>query len=104
MQLLNHEPMIKSYGNGFQITFPNRYTVLVKNGLGAKCSQTRAATDAAEMLMASRFGGNHGPEVEVEVYSKYKKNITDKFGEPGSLGFVTPIELANLLYVVSSLK
>ena len=104
MQLLNHEPMIKSYGNGFQITFPNRYTVLVKNGLGAKCSQTRAATDAAEMLMASRFGGNHGPDVEVEVYGKDKKNITDKFGEPGSLGFVTPIELVNLMYVVSSLK
>ena len=44
MQLVNHEPVIKSFANGFQITFPNRYTVVVKNGLGAKCTQTKNST------------------------------------------------------------
>jgi hypothetical protein len=104
MNLLNHEPMFKCYGNGFQITFPNKYTVIVKNGLGAKCTQKEVSDDPAAVLLASRFGGNSGPDVEVEVYSPAKQNITNKFGEVNSLGFVTPLELVNLLYICSGLK
>ena len=69
MQIFNHEPVIKTYGNGMQITFPNKYTVVIKSGPGAACTQTKTATDPTEMLMASRFGGNYGPDVEVEIYS-----------------------------------
>jgi hypothetical protein len=101
MTLVNHEPVIKSFGNGFQITFPNKYTLIAKNGLGANCTQTLKLDDAAEMLMASRFGANSGPDIECEVYAPSKQNISDKFG---NLGFVGPIQLVNLLYVISSLK
>jgi hypothetical protein len=104
MQLVNHEPLIKTFGNGFQITFANRYTVLVKNGLGAQCTQTKSIEDTTAMIMASRLGGNSGPDVEVEVYDPTKQNITSKFGDANGLGFVTPFELVNLLYIVSGLK
>jgi hypothetical protein len=104
MNLTNHEPAVKIFANGFQITFPNKYIVIVKNGLNAKCTQSKKDDDPTSMMMASRFGGQTGPDVEVEVYDVKKTNITDKFGEPGSLGFVTPIQLINLLYVVSSLR
>lgn len=106
MQIFNHEPVIKTYGNGMQITFPNKYTVVIKSGPGAACTQTKTATDPTEMLMASRFGGNYGPDVEVEIYDTKNQNITRKFtaSDNGILDFVTPLELANLLYIVSSLK
>lgn len=104
MNLVNHEPIIKTYGNGFQITFANKYTVVVKNGLGANCTQTKTPEDAADLIMASRFGGNAGPDVEAEVYDANKNNITDKFGSSPNLGFVTPYELVNLLYIVSNLR
>lgn len=106
MKLLNHEPIIKIFGNGMQVTFPNQYTLLIKNGLGANCTQTTNVDDPASMLMASRFGGNSGPDVEVEIYDTKGQNITNKFSEDASmsLGFVTPLELSNLFYIVSSLK
>ena len=104
MNLVNHTPVIKSFANGFQFTFPNKYTVLIKNGVGAKCTQSKKDDDPASMLMASRFGGCAGPDCEVEIYDPKKINITDKFGEAGSIGFVTPLQLVNLLYVVSSLR
>jgi hypothetical protein len=104
MNIVNHEPIIKMFGNGMQITFPNRYSIVVKNGLGAKCTQTAEIEDAASLLMASRFGGCSGPDVEASVYDPNRKDITNKFGEPDGLGFVTPMQLVNLLYVVSSLK
>ena len=104
MQLLNHEPIIKTFGNGFQITFPNQYTVIVKNGIGAKCTQSHLAQTEPELLMASRFGGNSGPDVEAEIYNPAKVNITDKFGERDSLGFISTLELVNLLYIVSNLS
>jgi hypothetical protein len=100
MNLINHEPVIKSFANGFQITFPSKYTVIVKLGPGAKCTQ-KVADDAASMLMNSRFGGHSSPDVEAEVFDAEKKNITSKFGD---LSFVTPIQLVNLLYVVSNLR
>ena len=106
MQIFNHQPIIKTYGNGMQITFPNRYTIIVKTGPGAACTQTKTASDATDILMASRFGGNYGPDVEVEVYGKGNENVTQKFTASGEsvLGYVTPMQLVNLMYVISSLK
>ena len=104
MNIVNHEPIIRIFVNGIQITFPNQFTVLVKNGIGAKCTQRQAPEDSAELFLAKRFGGVGNPDVEVEIYNPKKENITDKFGEFGSLGFVTPVELVNLLYIVSSLR
>lgn len=106
MKIINHAPLIKTYGNGFQITFPNRYTLIAKNGLGAECTQLRDMEDVSEMFLTSRFGGNHGPDIEVEIYDTKTQNITSKFTNESTatLGFVTPMELVNLLYIVSNLK
>jgi len=104
MNLVNYEPIIRIFVNGFQITFPNQYTVLIKNGIGAKCTQRQAPEDSAELFLAKRFGGVGNSDVEVEIYSPSKENISSKFGENDSIGFVTPIELVNLLYIVSSLR
>lgn len=104
MRLVNHEPIIRVFVNGFQITFPNRFTVLVKNGIGAKCSQKQAPEDSAELFLANRFGGTGSSDVEVEIYDPNKTNISEKFGESLALGFVTPIELVNLLYTVSNIR
>ena len=104
MKIINHQPYIKIFGNGFQITFPNKYTVIVKSGVGTKTTQSKKDDDLLAMVMATRFGGTNSPDVEIEVYDPNAKNITDKFGEEESLGFVNPIKLVNLLYVVSGLK
>lgn len=104
MELINHTAAIKTFGNGFQITFPNKYTVIVKNGLGTKTTQLKTEDDLASVVMNSRFGGNLSPDAEVEVYDSKKVNITEKFGEVNSLGFVSTIELINLMYVVSNLR
>lgn len=104
MELINHAAAVKTFGNGFQITFPNKYTVIVKNGLGTKTTQLKTEDDLASVVMNSRFGGNLSPDVEVEIYDPKKINITDKFGESFSLGFVTTIELINLMFIVSNLR
>ncbi len=97
-------PCIKVFANGFQITFANLYTIIVKNGPGMKCTQSKTSSDIADVFMSYRFGGNSTPDVEIEIYSPSKENISDKFGEEGSVGYVTPYNLANLIYIVSSLK
>ena len=107
MNIINHQPIFKTFANGFQITFPNLYTVIVKNGIGANCSQKNTPDDVTELFLNSRFGGNSGSDVEVEIYDCNRKNISNKFsikGETENLGFVTPFELATLIYVVSNLK
>lgn len=104
MQILNHQPVVKCFGNGFQLTFPNKYTVVVKNGMGTKSTFSLEDKSDLQVIMGARFGGYMTPDCEVEVYDKNKNNITDKFGEANSLGFVTPIQLVDLLYVVSNLK
>ena len=104
MKILNHQPIIKIFGNGFQITFPNKYTVLIKSGVGTKTTQSKKDDDMLALVMSTRFGGATTPDVEVEIYDPKLKNISDKFGEETSIGFVNPIKLINLLYVVSGLK
>ena len=104
MQILNRQPVVKCFGNGFQLTFPNKYTVIVKNGMGTKSTFSLEDKSDLQVIMGARFGGYMTPDCEVEVYDKNKTNITDKFGEANSLGFVTPIQLVDLLYVVSNLK
>jgi hypothetical protein len=104
MQLVNHESAFRMFVNGFQITFPNRYSVIVKNGLGAKCTQTQTAEDTTEMFLTSRLGGGRGPDVEVAVFDPVQQNISHLFGETDSIGFVSTIELINLLYIVSNFR
>lgn len=100
--LLNSFPFIKTYGNGFQLTFENLYSIVVKVGIGTKSTQTKK--EDSEILLASRFGGNASPDMEVEIYSPNKINVSEKFGEIGSLGNVTTNELAQLIHIVSNLR
>jgi hypothetical protein len=102
--LVTHEPVIKIFVNGFQITFPNLFTVIVKSGPGTKCTQKDDVGGLAEMMLATRFGGSAGPDSEVEIYNPLGINISETFGEQGSLSFVNPIELSNILYIVSRLR
>lgn len=107
MNIVNHQPVFKTFVNGFQITFPNQYTVIIKNGIGANCTQKNNKEDVTELFLNSRFGGNSGPDVEVEIYDPNKKNVSQKFstkGELENLGFVSTFELATLIYIVSNLK
>lgn len=105
MIMINTTPGIKIFVNGFQITFGNLYTIIVKNGPGAKCSaNSENITDTADLLMAYKFGGNLSQDVEIEIYDPARKNITESFGSPDSMGHVTPFILAHLMYIVSSLK
>lgn len=98
-------PGIKIFVNGFQITFQNMYTVIVKNGPGSQCSSNAEnITDTADLLMAYKFGGNLSQDVEIEIYDPARKNVTESFGGQESMGYVTPFMLAHLMYVVSSLK
>jgi hypothetical protein len=103
MQLINHEPVFKSFGNGFQITFPNRYTVLVKHGIGTRSTLPPGTEPDVTTYISSRFGGNTSPDVEVEIYNPSKTNITHMFGEIHSLAFVSVSELARILFLVSNL-
>lgn len=103
MKIQNHQPVIRFFGNGMQITFPNKFSVIVKNGPGANCTQTKTITDAAELFLSSRFGGNYGPDVEAEVYDKKNVNVTSKFSQ-GDLTFLSAMQLVDLLYIVSNLK
>ena len=106
MKLITHEPCVQIFINGVQITFPNQYTILIKNGLSAKCTQTKQIDNTADMVIQTRFGGSRSPNVEVEVYDPKQNNISSKFGEKDSesIGYVTPVELTNLMYIISSLK
>ena len=72
--------------------------------MGTKSTFSLEDKSDLQVIMGARFGGYMTPDCEVEVYDKNKTNITDKFGEANSLGFVTPIQLVDLLYVVSNLK
>jgi hypothetical protein len=105
MNIINHSPLIKVFGNGFQITFPNRYSIIVKNGLGAKCTQAeKSSDDTASLIMSARFGGTQSPDCEVEIFNAKKENVSSNFGGDVSLSYVTPFQLANLFYVISGLK
>jgi len=106
MKIFNHEPIIKTIQNGLQITFTNRYTVLLKNGPGTASTQIKTIEDPADYLLATRFGGIASPDVECEIYDRNLNNITSKFTSNNEtvLGYITPMELVNLLYVVSALS
>lgn len=109
MNLINYLPNIKTYTNGFQITFENKYTCIVKTGPGTATTQppgNAADSTVEEMLLSKRFGGIQSYDVEVEVFSPNKQNITSKFSESneGKLSFVTTNELIKLMYIISKLK
>ena len=80
------------------------YTVIVKNGMGTKSTFSLEDKTDLHVIMGARFGGYMTPDCEVEVYDKNKNNITEKFGEANSVGYVSPLALVSLLYIVSRLK
>ena len=80
------------------------YTVIVKNGMGTKSTFSLEDKTDLHVIMGARYGGYMTPDCEVEVYDKNKNNITEKFGEPNSIGYVSPLSLVSLLYIVSGLK
>ena len=80
------------------------YTVIVKNGMGTKSTFSLEDKTDLHVIMGARFGGYMTPDCEVEVYDKNKNNITEKFGEANSLGYVSTLSLVSLLYIVSGLK
>jgi hypothetical protein len=80
------------------------YTVIVKNGMGTKSTFSLEDKTDLHVIMGARFGGYMTPDCEVEVYDKNKNNITEKFGEANSVGYVSPLSLVSLLYIVSGLK
>ena len=95
---------LKLFGNGIQLTFPNRYTIVVKIGPGTKSTQTNKDENLVATFFASRFGNNSSIDCEVEIFDSNKNNITSKFGSEQSLGFFSVMELADLIYLVSNLK
>jgi hypothetical protein len=80
------------------------YTVIVKNGMGTKSTFSLEDKTDLHVIMGARFGGYMTPDCEVEVYDKNRNNITEKFGEANSVGYVSPLALVSLLYIVSGLK
>lgn len=80
------------------------YTVIVKNGMGTKSTFSLEDKTDLHVIMGARFGGYMTPDCEVEVYDKNRNNITEKFGEANSVGYVSPLSLVSLLYIVSGLK
>jgi len=100
----NHISLMKLFGNGIQITFPNRYTVVAKIGPGTNTTQMKKDEDLAATFFATRFGSNSSVDCEIEIFDANKNNITSKFGGSESIGHVSTMELANLLYLVSNLK
>ena len=80
------------------------YTVIVKNGMGTKSTFSLEDKTDLHVIMGARFGGYMTPDCEVEVYDKNKNNITEKFGEANSVGYVSTLALVSLLYIVSGLK
>lgn len=108
MILENHQPIFKFINSQMQITFPNKYSVIVKYGPGSNStSKPMDDMDTVNQLILSKRAGVHvGPDVEVLVYHPNKQNISNIFNSKrlDSCQFVNTIEFVNLLYIVSSLK
>lgn len=108
MTLENFQPIFKFFGNTFQITFPNMYSVVIKFGPGTNSTNKQIDDiDVVNQLILSKKARVHiGPDVEVEVYHPNKQNISKLFNKNqlNSCQFVNTIEFVNLLYIVSSLK
>jgi hypothetical protein len=102
--LRNEVPMIRTFANGVQFTFPNYYSVLFKLGPNTNTNLLNKTDDDLASTFMARFGGFMSANAEAEVYDPAGSNITSKF-EPGkqSIGFLDPMRLVDLLYVVSNL-
>ena len=103
--LRNEVPMIRTFSNGVQFTFPNYYSVLVKLGPNTRTNLLNKTDDDLASTFMARFGGFMSANAEAEVYDPTGTNITSKF-ESGSqsIGFLDPMRLVDLLYVVSNLS
>jgi hypothetical protein len=108
MHIINYFPNIRTFTNGFQITFDNKYSCTIKIGPGTSTTQPKenAPTSIEETLLSKRFGGIQSIDAEVEVFNPNRMNISDKFIQTneGKISFVTTNELIKLLYIISKLK
>ena len=102
--LRNEVPMIRTFGNGVQFTFPNYYTVVMKLGPGTNTNLLNKTDDDLASTFMSRFGGYMSANVEAEVYDPAGMNITARFQDGAmSIGFLDPMKTVDLLYIVSNL-
>jgi hypothetical protein len=107
MNIINHFPNIRTFSNGFQITFENKYSCIVKTGPGTATTQnTQEISSVEEMLLSKRFGGIQSFDAEVEVFNPNRQNISGKFNDlqDEKISFVTTNELIKLMYIISKLK
>ena len=106
--LRNEVPMIRTFANGVQFTFPNFYTVIFKLGPNTNTNLLNKSDDDLASTFMNRFGGYMSANVEAEVYDPAGNNITSKFASPEStvqsLGYLEPMKLVDLLYIVSNLS
>lgn len=106
--LRNEVPMIRTFANGVQFTFPNYYSVVFKLGPNTNTNLLNKTDDDLASTFMSRFGGFMSANVEATVYDPKGNNITSKFASDGvtytdSLGYLDPLKLVDLLYTVSNL-
>jgi hypothetical protein len=102
--LRNEVPMIRTFANGVQFTFPNYYSVIMKLGPNTKTNLLNKTDDDLASSFMSRFGGYMSANVEAEVYDPTGANITSKFQDNSqSMGFLDPMRTVDLLYIVSNL-
>lgn len=104
----NEVPMIRTFANGVQFTFPNYYSVIFKLGPNTNTNLLNKTDDDLASSFMARFGGFISANAEAEVYDPAGNNITTKFASPGvtstqSLGYLDPMKLIDLLYIVSNL-
>ena len=101
----NEVPMIRTFANGIQFTFPNYYTVLIKLGPGTQTNLLNKPEDDIASTFMGRFGGFMSANAEVEVYDPNSLNITSKFQDDArSLSYVDPMRLIDLMYIISNLS
>jgi len=105
MTELRHEvPMIRTLPNGVQFTFTNYYTVICTVGPNTKTNLLNKTDDSLASTFMSRFGGYMSANAEAAVYDPNGNNITNKFeANSTSIGFLDPMQLIDLLYIVSNL-
>jgi hypothetical protein len=100
----NEVPMIRTFANGVQFTYPNYYSVVFKLGPNTQTNLLNKPDDDMASTFMSRFGGYMSANAEAEVYDPAGNNITSKFQTGAtSIGFLDPMKLVDLLYVVSNL-
>lgn len=103
--LRNEVPMIRTLPNGVQFTFPNYYSVICTVGPNTKTNLLNKTDDSLASTFMSRFGGYMSANAQAVIHDPKGINITSKFAaNESSIGFLDPMQLVDLLYIVSNLK